>query len=77
MEIPQLGVVRSLNVHVSGAIAVWEFTKQQRLRGAEQAWAAQQEALAQAAAPDGAEEYDFAGAGLVSLRRRLPGLPKP
>jgi tRNA guanosine-2'-O-methyltransferase len=24
MEIPQLGVIRSLNVHVSGAIAVWQ-----------------------------------------------------
>ncbi|XP_074269533.1 uncharacterized protein LOC141592672 [Silene latifolia] len=30
IEIPQLGVVRSLNVHVSGAIAVWEYTRQQR-----------------------------------------------
>ncbi|KAG6543303.1 hypothetical protein Mapa_015217 [Marchantia paleacea] len=28
VEIPQLGVIRSLNVHVSGAIAVWEFTRQ-------------------------------------------------
>lgn len=32
VEIPQLGVVRSLNVHVSGAIAIWEYTRQQRLR---------------------------------------------
>lgn len=32
VEIPQLGVVRSLNVHVSGAIAVWEYTRQQRNR---------------------------------------------
>ena len=31
VEIPQLGVVRSLNVHVSGAIAIWEFTRQHRL----------------------------------------------
>ncbi|CAI9095603.1 OLC1v1031591C1 [Oldenlandia corymbosa var. corymbosa] len=31
IEIPQLGVVRSLNVHVSGAIAIWEYTRQQRL----------------------------------------------
>ncbi|XP_022735884.1 uncharacterized protein LOC111289259 isoform X8 [Durio zibethinus] len=31
IEIPQLGVVRSLNVHVSGAIALWEYTRQQRL----------------------------------------------
>ncbi|WVZ55051.1 hypothetical protein U9M48_005765 [Paspalum notatum var. saurae] len=28
VEIPQLGVVRSLNVHVSAAIAVWEYTRQ-------------------------------------------------
>lgn len=28
VEIPQQGVVRSLNVHVSGAILVWEYTKQ-------------------------------------------------
>ena len=28
LEIPQLGVIRSLNVHVSGAIAIWEYTKQ-------------------------------------------------
>lgn len=32
IEIPQLGVVRSLNVHVSGAIALWEYTRQQRCR---------------------------------------------
>jgi len=30
MEIAQLGVIRSLNVHVSGAIAVWEYTRQQQ-----------------------------------------------
>ncbi|XP_006650942.1 uncharacterized protein LOC102703022 isoform X1 [Oryza brachyantha] len=35
VEIPQLGIVRSLNVHVSGAIAVWEYTRQQRLAAAE------------------------------------------
>ena len=29
IEIPQLGIIRSLNVHVSGAITVWEYTKQQ------------------------------------------------
>ena len=28
IEIPQLGIIRSLNVHVSGAICLWEFTKQ-------------------------------------------------
>lgn len=32
VEIPQLGVIRSLNVHVSGAIALWEYTRQQRLK---------------------------------------------
>ncbi|KAL1371104.1 hypothetical protein HN51_001329 [Arachis hypogaea] len=30
VEIPQFGVIRSLNVHVSGAIALWEYTRQQR-----------------------------------------------
>jgi len=28
VEIPQLGVIRSLNVHVSGAIAMYEYTRQ-------------------------------------------------
>ncbi|XP_070503310.1 uncharacterized protein [Chironomus tepperi] len=28
IEIPQSGVVRSLNVHVAGAIMIWEYTKQ-------------------------------------------------
>ena len=28
IEIPQLGIIRSLNVHVSGAICIWEYTKQ-------------------------------------------------
>jgi tRNA guanosine-2'-O-methyltransferase len=28
LEIPQYGMIRSLNVHVSGAIAIWEYTKQ-------------------------------------------------
>ena len=28
IEIPQQGVIRSLNVHVSGAILLWEYTKQ-------------------------------------------------
>ncbi|KAG8382449.1 hypothetical protein BUALT_Bualt05G0078400 [Buddleja alternifolia] len=31
IEIPQLGVVRSLNVHVSAAIALWEYTRQHRI----------------------------------------------
>lgn len=35
VEIPQLGLVRSLNVHVSGALAVYEYScQQQRWRGA-------------------------------------------
>eukprot|EP01133_Synstelium_polycarpum_P001010 gene1010-1147_t len=29
IEIPQFGIIRSLNVHVSGSILMWEFTKQQ------------------------------------------------
>lgn len=32
IEIPQYGIIRSLNVHVSGAIAIWEYTKQQQQR---------------------------------------------
>lgn len=28
VEIPQLGLVRSLNVHVAGAIFIWEYVKQ-------------------------------------------------
>ncbi|KAL3796147.1 hypothetical protein HJC23_000650 [Cyclotella cryptica] len=27
-EIPQLGIIRSLNVHVTGAIAIWKYTEQ-------------------------------------------------
>ena len=29
VEIPQLGLIRSLNVHVSGAIAMYEYSRQQ------------------------------------------------
>jgi tRNA guanosine-2'-O-methyltransferase len=32
IEIPQYGIIRSLNVHVSGAIAIWEYTKQQQAK---------------------------------------------
>jgi len=32
VEIPQLGIIRSLNVHVSGAISIWEYTKQMMTR---------------------------------------------
>ncbi|EEZ98052.1 uncharacterized protein LOC103315209 [Tribolium castaneum] len=31
IEIPQFGLVRSLNVHVAGAIVIWEYCKQHRL----------------------------------------------
>jgi tRNA G18 (ribose-2'-O)-methylase SpoU len=30
VEIPQLGVVRSLNVHVSGALAIYEYSRQRQ-----------------------------------------------
>ena len=33
VEIPQLGIIRSLNVHVSGAICIWEITKQRLEKG--------------------------------------------
>ena len=32
VEIPQLGVIRSLNVHVSGAIMCWEYARQHEAR---------------------------------------------
>ena len=28
LEIPQIGLVRSLNVHVTGALVIWEYAKQ-------------------------------------------------
>jgi len=28
VEIPQQGIIRSLNVHVSGALLIWEYRKQ-------------------------------------------------
>ena len=28
VEIPQVGIIRSLNVHISGAIMIWEYCKQ-------------------------------------------------
>jgi tRNA guanosine-2'-O-methyltransferase len=31
VEIPQLGLLRSLNVHVSGALLLWEYTRQHAL----------------------------------------------
>ncbi|KAF4744697.1 Tar (HIV-1) RNA binding protein 1 [Perkinsus olseni] len=30
VEIPQFGVIRSLNVHVTGALCIWEYTRQVR-----------------------------------------------
>lgn len=32
IEIPQQGITRSLNVHVSGAIAIYEYSKQMQWR---------------------------------------------
>ena len=32
VEIPQLGIIRSLNVHVSGAMLLWEYTRQRLVR---------------------------------------------
>ena len=28
VEIPQMGVIRSLNAHVSTAVCIWEYTRQ-------------------------------------------------
>jgi tRNA G18 (ribose-2'-O)-methylase SpoU len=36
LEIPQFGVIRSLNVHVSGALTIWEYTRQLLSRKARQ-----------------------------------------
>ncbi|KAG9412749.1 hypothetical protein AC1031_015650 [Aphanomyces cochlioides] len=36
VEIPQMGVIRSLNVHVSGAILLWSYTQQRLLRQQQQ-----------------------------------------
>lgn len=35
VEIPQLGLIRSLNVHVSAALAIYEFTRQRLLAAAQ------------------------------------------
>lgn len=32
VEIPQEGVIRSLNVHVTGALVIWEYVRQQRVK---------------------------------------------
>lgn len=34
VEVPQMGLIRSLNVHVSGALLVWEYTRQRLARAA-------------------------------------------
>ena len=36
IEIPQFGIIRSLNVHVSGALCLWEYTKQQMIKKQQQ-----------------------------------------
>ena len=36
VEIPQFGMIRSLNVHVSGAITIWELTRKTRLAALEE-----------------------------------------
>ena len=33
VEIPQQGIIRSLNVHVSGALLIWEYRRQQLVNG--------------------------------------------
>ncbi len=40
VEVPQLGIIRSLNVHVTGALAIFEYTRQQLGLGAAAAAAA-------------------------------------
>ncbi len=32
VEIPQFGLLRSLNVHVSGSILLWEYVRQQLIK---------------------------------------------
>ncbi|NXV01728.1 TARB1 methyltransferase, partial [Cettia cetti] len=36
VEIPQQGIIRSLNVHVSGALLIWEYTRQQVIKQKQQ-----------------------------------------
>ncbi|NWQ76051.1 TARB1 methyltransferase, partial [Columbina picui] len=36
VEIPQQGIIRSLNVHVSGALLIWEYTRQQLIKQKQQ-----------------------------------------
>lgn len=38
VEIPQQGIIRSLNVHVSGALLIWEYTRQQVIKQKQQQW---------------------------------------
>ncbi len=43
VEIPQFGMIRSLNVHVSGAITIWELTRKTRLAMLEEQKSKQQQ----------------------------------
>jgi tRNA G18 (ribose-2'-O)-methylase SpoU len=43
VEIPQFGMIRSLNVHVSGAITIWELTRKTRLAVLEEQRKSQEE----------------------------------
>ncbi|NXU59086.1 TARB1 methyltransferase, partial [Turnix velox] len=36
VEIPQQGIIRSLNVHVSGALLIWEYTRQHMIKQKQQ-----------------------------------------
>jgi hypothetical protein len=38
VEIPQQGIIRSLNVHVSGALLIWEYRRQQLVNGDSTNW---------------------------------------
>jgi tRNA guanosine-2'-O-methyltransferase len=33
VEIPQVGIIRSLNVHVAGAIALYQYTVHNKMKG--------------------------------------------
>uniref|UniRef100_A0A0G4HZX1 tRNA/rRNA methyltransferase SpoU type domain-containing protein n=1 Tax=Chromera velia CCMP2878 TaxID=1169474 RepID=A0A0G4HZX1_9ALVE len=67
-EIPQFGVIRSLNVHVSAALCVWEYTRQHRLAQSAEASAAV------ALAPEG-------GGGdpdqILSILKAVKAVPPP
>ena len=48
VEIPQFGIIRSLNVHVSASVLIWEYTKQQIQRAKAAAAVAASAATAEA-----------------------------